>query len=141
MDMAVEVQPSASQIPQAGPSTHANMLPPSPLIGARDENVDITRTEITKETIPAEAQPMPKTVPSLFTTLVESLQKQRDKGIPRPLRSVISIDIIAKDKKLYERAGVQKFSQYSALAEKAKIITLGGTQATAWISLHPDWCK
>ncbi|KAJ6546474.1 hypothetical protein DFH09DRAFT_1171138 [Mycena vulgaris] len=83
---------------------------------------------------------LPSSSPTQFA-LVESLEKQKAKGIPRPLRSTISVDIIGKDKKLYKKAGVEKFSQFVALAEKAKIIELGGREGHAWISLHPDWCS
>ncbi|KAJ6455792.1 NYN domain-containing protein [Mycena sanguinolenta] len=78
-------------------------------------------------------------VPPIYQTLVDALRQCRTKGIDRPSRSVIAVDIVAKDKKVFERAGVKKFREFTALAEKDKIITLGGTQASAWISLHPDW--
>jgi hypothetical protein len=31
------------------------------------------------------------------------------------------------------------FSGYTAMAERAGIIQLGGIGGKAWISLHPDW--
>ncbi|KAJ7665110.1 NYN domain-containing protein [Mycena polygramma] len=127
-----QVQPSASPIPEAGTSTHID-LPPS-MSTPRAQNIP---TAVERE---SQGHPAPRTFPPLFKTLIESLNKYRAKGIPRPLRSVIALDIIQNDRKLYERAGVGRFAQYSALAEQAKIITLGGAQASAWISLHPDWC-
>ncbi|KAJ6541815.1 NYN domain-containing protein [Mycena capillaripes] len=175
MEMAAEVQPLASQFPQAGPFTHANMLLPTPKIGdvaAEASRIPETgpsarappkptigvmtaqRSQIPEagpsvhanmlfptSTIPTAVQLMPKTVPAIFKTLVECLEQHRAKGISRPLRGTIALDIIKKEKQLYQRAGVERFSQYSALAEKEKIVTLGGNQGSAWISLHPDWCK
>ena len=82
-----------------------------------------------------------KKIPPVFQTLVDVLEKYRAKGIARPLRTAIGLDIIAKDKQVYERAGVKKFRQFVALAEKAEIITVGGADDAAWVSLHPDWCK
>ncbi|KAJ7752064.1 NYN domain-containing protein [Mycena metata] len=142
MDMATDVPPIASPTPtpQAGPSSLPNMPPPS-TIPARDVHAVPEARPAPRKSIPTPIiPPTPKVVPAIFKSLVASLEKQRAKGIPRPLRSIVSVDIM-KDKQLYQRAGVQKFSQFAGLAEKAGIIKLGGTQASAWISLHPDLCK
>ncbi|KAJ6486081.1 hypothetical protein C8R47DRAFT_1128944 [Mycena vitilis] len=130
IEMAAESQPSGSPIPEAGPSTHVDMLPPTPAMNV--------------ESIPATvlSEPPAKIIPPVFKTLVECLQKYRAKGIVRPFRSSVASDIIQSDKQLYERAGVTKFAQYSAMAQDAKIVILGGPPAAGtWISLHPDWCK
>jgi hypothetical protein len=39
----------------------------------------------------------------------------------------------------YRQAGVLKFGQYVALAEKAGIVELGGSESTAWIGLMSPW--
>ncbi|KAJ7694155.1 NYN domain-containing protein [Mycena rosella] len=132
MDMVAEVQPSVSQIsipPAHVPSTPA-ILTPHVLVADVEPN----------NAVSTEVQPFLKTVPPLFESLVEILKDQRAKGILRPLRSTISIQIIERDNTLYKRAGVAKFSQFTALAEQAKIIELGGRDGQAWILLRPDWC-
>ncbi|KAF7359554.1 hypothetical protein MSAN_01298500 [Mycena sanguinolenta] len=80
-----------------------------------------------------------RTVPPIYQLLVDALRQRRAKGIDRPLRSTIAVDIVAKDNKVFERAGVRRFREFTVLAEKAKIIILGGIDGSAWMSLHPDW--
>jgi hypothetical protein len=46
---------------------------------------------------------------------------------------------IAKNGSTYKAAGVAKFSQYVALAEKQGIVEIGGSEGTAWIALKPEW--
>ncbi|KAJ7686599.1 NYN domain-containing protein, partial [Mycena olivaceomarginata] len=43
-------------------------------------------------------------------------------GTTRPLRGTIALDIVKTDSKVFERAGVKKFREFSALAEKDKIV-------------------
>ncbi|KAG6813357.1 hypothetical protein H0H92_011905, partial [Tricholoma furcatifolium] len=81
----------------------------------------------------------PKGVPLIFNLLVERLKLHRSKGFYRPLRSIVSAELVAQDKGLYRRAGAEKFGQYVALAEKAGIIELGGKEGGAWIALRPEW--
>ncbi|CAA7262481.1 unnamed protein product [Cyclocybe aegerita] len=78
--------------------------------------------------------------PPIFAVLVETLQNHRLKGTLRPLRSTIAVQI-AKDGVTYRNAGVDRFSQYAALAQKHGLIELGGSEGTAWISLRPGWGK
>ncbi|KAG2147326.1 NYN domain-containing protein [Suillus cothurnatus] len=52
--------------------------------------------------------------------------------------STIAIDLIQRDKNVYLRAGVTRFAHYTALAEQASLIQLGGREGDAWITLHPD---
>ncbi|KAJ7044770.1 NYN domain-containing protein [Mycena alexandri] len=135
----------ASPTPQAGPSSLANMPPPS-TIPPRNvhavPNVQPAPRESRPTPIPPTIiPPAPTVVPEIFKSLVASLKQQRAKGIPRPLRSVVASEIM-KDKQLYQRAGVETFSEFAALAKQAGIIQLGVAQeSAAWISLHPDWCK
>ncbi|KAJ7738463.1 DUF537-domain-containing protein [Mycena maculata] len=141
----MSTQIAAPQIPV--PSATSSMQPPTPIptpqIPGPSMNLSMPPQTpvLTLSEIPGSStnpSTSPKTIPPMFRILVESLQKQRDKGVLRPLRSIIAVDIITKDRQLYKRAGVEKFAQFSALAEKAKIIELGGSQAQAWISLHTD---
>jgi hypothetical protein len=77
--------------------------------------------------------------PSEFAILVELLMKEHLRGNTHASRSVISIALLQRDKRAYEKAGVKKFSEYSALAVKAGVAQMGGWEGTAWIALHPYW--
>lgn len=78
------------------------------------------------------------TIPKIFVVLVLYLQKLRGQGQYKPLRSQVAI-VIAKGGETYRLAGVQKFSQYIAEAQKAGIVIVGGSEGTAWIALSPSW--
>ena len=80
-----------------------------------------------------------KILPPEFTLLVNILKEEQRKGIVRASRSTISTTLVQKDKLLYKRAGVTRFGEYTALAERVGIVRLGGREGGAWISLHPDW--
>jgi hypothetical protein len=95
----------------------------------------------TPPSAPAPSSSAQKKIPPAYQTLADVLEKYRAQGTTRPLRGTIALDIVKKDSKVFERAGVKKFREFSALAEKDKIVTLGGVEGAAWISLHPDWCK
>ncbi|KAH7916025.1 NYN domain-containing protein [Hygrophoropsis aurantiaca] len=79
--------------------------------------------------------------PSHFQELINQLLLAREKGVLRPLRMHIAIDLVKADKTVYKRAGVAKFGQFVGLAEKLGLVQLGGYEADAWIALHPDWFK
>ncbi|KAG6376081.1 hypothetical protein JVT61DRAFT_2052 [Boletus reticuloceps] len=77
---------------------------------------------------------------AMFKPLVHLLLAARESGIFRPSRSTVALALVQSDKQVYQRAGVSKFRDYTALAEQAGIIELGGLGASAWIMLHPNWC-
>ncbi|KAJ7273506.1 NYN domain-containing protein [Mycena haematopus] len=106
----------------------------------RDWSTSVVETAAS-QSVPPSSSTTQRKVPPVYQILVDALEKCRANGIVRPLRSVIAIDIVAKDSKVYARAGVKKFREFAALAEKDKIVAVGGTQGDAWISLHPDWYK
>lgn len=81
----------------------------------------------------------PKTVPPGFKLLVQRLEFHRSKGVSRPFRSGVAVELATQDNMLYRRAGAERFGQYVALAEKAGIIELGGREGGAWIALRPEW--
>ena len=82
--------------------------------------------------------PPPAAVPDKFKTLVEYLKTYRSKGNVRPLRTQIAVEL-SRDSTTYRQAGVTKFRDYAAMAEKEGIIELGGWQGTAWIALLEQW--
>ncbi|KAJ3512356.1 hypothetical protein NLJ89_g3567 [Agrocybe chaxingu] len=99
-------------------------------------NTPMLSTGPLKPTTVALAIEEPGTVPQIFAILVDALQNHRLKGILRPLRSTIAVEI-SKNGATYRNAGVVKFSQYVALAQQRGIIDLGGSDGADWISLRP----
>ncbi|KIK06463.1 hypothetical protein K443DRAFT_89151, partial [Laccaria amethystina LaAM-08-1] len=80
-----------------------------------------------------------KVVPPQFRILVHTLEFHRSKGFLRPFRSGIALELSQKDNMVYRKAGVERFGQYVALAEKEGIVALGGKEGGAWIGLRPEW--
>ena len=87
---------------------------------------------------PGPQPPPPPTVPDKFKILVQCLKSHRSKGNLRPLRTHIAVEI-ARNGTTYQQAGVTKFRDYAAIAEKEGIVALGGWQGTAWITLLEPW--
>ncbi|KAL0563605.1 hypothetical protein V5O48_018459 [Marasmius crinis-equi] len=78
-------------------------------------------------------------VPAHFQSLVTVIQNHQQKGIARPLRSKIAVDLIKQDPTVYHKAGAKKFSDFSALAVEAKVVVLGeGKVGADWIALRSD---
>ncbi|KAJ7219081.1 NYN domain-containing protein [Mycena pura] len=77
-------------------------------------------------------------VPPAFQPLVDVLWKHRANGMTRPPRSIVALELVGLAKTVYVQTGVQNFKQFTALAEAARVVKMGGTQGQAWISLHHD---
>ena len=96
--------------------------------------------------LPAASAPVPNSpkterhVPPHFKVLVKCLQTHRAKGILRPLRSGIALEI-ANDGKTYAAAGVERWKQYCEMAVTLGLVELGGMHGDAWISLTKEWCN
>ena len=95
-------------------------------------------SSVIKTTNPTQSTPPPPAIPDKFKVLVQCLKSHRSNGILRPLRSHIAEEIACKGT-TYRQAGVTKFRDYAAIAEKEGIIALGGWQGTAWITLLEPW--
>jgi hypothetical protein len=80
-----------------------------------------------------------KIVPPQFRILVNILEFHRSNGVLRPFRSGIAELATQKDNMVYRKAGVERFRQYVALAEKEGIVMLGGKEGRDWIGLRPEW--
>ncbi|KAH0830501.1 hypothetical protein J3R83DRAFT_1952 [Lanmaoa asiatica] len=78
---------------------------------------------------------------TMFKPLVRLLLAARERGTTRPSRSIIAVELVQLDKQVYQRAGTSRFRDYTALAEQAGIIELGGSMGDAWIALHPKWFR
>ncbi|KAG1778550.1 NYN domain-containing protein [Suillus placidus] len=79
-----------------------------------------------------------RNTPLKFLPLINRLLLARSKREMKSSRSTIAIDLVQYDKSVYLRAGVTRFAQYTALAEQASLVQLGGREGDAWITLHPD---
>jgi hypothetical protein len=80
----------------------------------------------------------PRSVPPIFSILVNVLRGHRSKGIFCSFRSVIA-GKIWKNGTTYRNAGVTTIHEYLALAEREGIVELGGDKNSAWVSLSPRW--
>jgi hypothetical protein len=72
---------------------------------------------------------------SVFIPLLQHLQRARTEGKTEVLRSVIGA-VFAKDKGIYEAAGVSTFNGYITLAAEKGLVNLGGIGGKAWIALR-----
>lgn len=79
-----------------------------------------------------------KRIPPHFEILVRELRRQQAKGVSRPSRSEVAIEIVKQDNFVYRRAGVGSFKEYSSLAAQAQIVVMGGIAGEAWISLPAE---
>ena len=77
-------------------------------------------------------------VPQNFVVLVEALQRERSRGVSKPLRGTIA-ERIGKKGTTYQKAGVSSFRAYCILAEQAGIVEMGGKGGKDWICLLPKW--
>ena len=79
--------------------------------------------------------PQPQPTRSLFLPLIQELEALRAEGQDYPLRSLVGSRL---GRVIYTRAGAANFSQYVAWAEQERLVQLGGSKGTAWISLRTD---
>ncbi|ESK92988.1 hypothetical protein Moror_8891 [Moniliophthora roreri MCA 2997] len=77
-------------------------------------------------------------VPAGFQMLVQILQRYYQKGVKRPFRSLVAVELANCDKMVYRNAGVPRFREYTALAVSANLIEMGGKEGGAWMAIHPD---
>ncbi|KAI5899959.1 uncharacterized protein SCHCODRAFT_02481887 [Schizophyllum commune H4-8] len=77
---------------------------------------------------------VPELPPSAFRPLVRLLRALKQTGDPRPRRSLVSMNLVLQDPDVFRKAGVAWFEEYSAAAEAAGVVEMGG-QADAWIAL------
>jgi hypothetical protein len=125
---------------------HLNVYPPTNVTTPLPTSAPSFRppSSLNHTTMPTAAQSSVKitnpapAVPYKFKILVQCLKSHRSKGILRPLRTHIAEEI-ARNGTTYRQAGVTKFRDYAAIAEKEGIIALGGWQGTAWIALSEPW--
>ncbi|KAF9066885.1 NYN domain-containing protein [Rhodocollybia butyracea] len=78
----------------------------------------------------------PPYIPEEFQRLVHLLEEYRLQDDPRPLRSVVALELVAQDSEVYRKAGFPKFGPYAARAEELGLVFLSGTGGGARITLH-----
>ncbi|KAJ8078558.1 hypothetical protein PM082_012841 [Marasmius tenuissimus] len=104
--------------------------------------------------VPASPSPLPLGVPSSsqsqfdstaawaaplhLRSLVQVLRKFHENGNTQPLRSLVALELVAHDSKVYKTAGVTAFRELVGLAVEEKLVWTGGQGGKAWISLHYD---
>ncbi|KAG2112856.1 NYN domain-containing protein [Suillus clintonianus] len=76
--------------------------------------------------------------PPQFLPLIDLLLLAMSKGETKSSRSTIAVDLVKSDKNAYKRAGVTRFSHYTALAEQASLVKLTARDGATWIALHPN---
>lgn len=78
-------------------------------------------------------------VPPYFVQMVDILETAHREGRPRLLRSHVAVQLVQRTPTIYQQAGVDKFKDYAAFAERLGLVELGGIQGTAWIALGPSY--
>ncbi|KAL1741709.1 NYN domain-containing protein [Schizophyllum fasciatum] len=70
-----------------------------------------------------------------FQPLIVVLQAHLRANDPYARRSLVGSELITRDPNIYARAGLVGFKEYTAAAEAAGVVVLGGLHAAAWIAL------
>lgn len=118
-------------------SSPSNVTSPSvPFSPLNNATVSLVSQSASNPSQPTSCPP----VPDKFKILVQCLKTHRSQGRVRLLRSHVALQI-ACNGTTYRRAGVSKFKQYIAMASKAGIVELGGSELVAWIGLREPWCN
>ncbi|KAF4576811.1 hypothetical protein EYR36_000594 [Pleurotus pulmonarius] len=75
---------------------------------------------------------------SYFILLVEILHQFRTEGDLQPTRSRVADELMRRNKLIYQQAGVERFGEYAALAQRSGLVELGARGSEHWISLSPS---
>ncbi|EIW60611.1 DUF537-domain-containing protein [Trametes versicolor FP-101664 SS1] len=98
-----------------------------------------SKTVIIPDTVdsPPKAPRLP--LPQKYELLVRVLKESKARGVEWASRSHVGVRLKQLDQKVYSKAGVTSFKQYTVAAADEGIVILGGSQAQAWITLSPDY--
>ncbi|PPQ72083.1 hypothetical protein CVT26_006718 [Gymnopilus dilepis] len=147
--IALEISKNGSTYKQAGVQTFAEYT----LLAKKRQIIELggsggkawisLKSNLPSSVLPTQPEvvapaPTPVTVPEMFKVLVRCLQLHRSKGAYCPTWSLISYQVNEKGT-TYQKAGVSKFKQYIALAEKAGIVEYGAVANDGWVRLKPEW--
>lgn len=84
-------------------------------------------------------QSSPTAKVALFQPLIRVLQAHLRSNDPYPRRSLVGSELITSHPRVYAQANVAGFKEYSAAAEAAGVVVLGGLHAAAWIALTVEY--
>ncbi|KAF4576796.1 hypothetical protein EYR36_000609 [Pleurotus pulmonarius] len=118
-DNAAPMANSAFQLSAQAPP----FVPPIPLQGRSAEAPPATTPGIS--------------IPPYFILLIEILLRYSEEGVFMMSRSKVAVELMATNKLIYQQAGVTRFGEYAALAQRYGIVELGASEGggDAWISL------
>ena len=136
---------SSDQVDDGGDSAHSDISPrpnvTDPLSGFIPLSDNATTSSAAQSSVKAAKPFQPRScprVPDKFKILVRCLEAHRSHGRIRLLRSKIALEI-ACNGSTYREAGVSNFRRYIAMAAKAGIVEMGGSELMAWIALRGPW--
>lgn len=79
-------------------------------------------------------------LPPHFVNLVRAMQELHAKSpTPELLRSTVAVLLSQRHNGEYKQAGYADFKAFSTAAERRGLITMGGSQGSAWMKLRPEW--
>ncbi|OJT14140.1 hypothetical protein TRAPUB_9251 [Trametes pubescens] len=114
---------------------------PAPSQATGPSGSDSNNTQATPPIAPATPKVL-STTPSAFEKfghLVVVMEDLRKEGSASPLRSTVALRLLQVSRAIYAQAGTATFKDYSVAAERAGIVTMGGTGGHAWISLNAEF--
>ena len=131
------------------PPAHSNKSPHANVTATPIPSFNVIPSSLIHATVSAVAQSSvkvanprraaPQTVVlDKFKILIKCLKTHRSRGCLHPFRSMISSEI-ANNGATYRQAGVLDFGEYVAMAEKADIVELDGSESTGRITLKAPW--
>ncbi|KAI0948335.1 hypothetical protein AcW1_005575 [Taiwanofungus camphoratus] len=139
----------AADISDPGNPTFAEVLRNN-LANVQETPGSVLQTENTERKGPAGSGNTPQTgpVPAEFIPLVRVLRRQLKAGVSRVAFAQMGSLLLQESAEVYKRAGVTKLSEYTALAEEAKIVVQdvdfwapGGMDGNRWVRLHPRFSQ
>lgn len=81
-------------------------------------------------------------IPPHFAPLVGLLQSYHARGMPKPFRPSIAMEIISANNSIYASLpDVKNFTDYAQLAAKAGIVDMGGEGGEGWIALRAEYLE
>ncbi|KIY51104.1 hypothetical protein FISHEDRAFT_71397 [Fistulina hepatica ATCC 64428] len=137
-------RPSIPQMPEVFSSELDDNTPCSPElsssdIGSEPDESDATTSSTDGTDRASSTETRTADVPVQFQSLVQLLNRLRSKNVHRPYRSIVSLKLYAMDNMVYRVAGVRSFKPFADMARASGVVTLGGKDGRAWISLEPRY--
>ncbi|KAI0637224.1 NYN domain-containing protein [Trametes polyzona] len=77
--------------------------------------------------------------PPKYSVLVRVLKESKARGNEWPIRSQVGMRIRELAPKIYTTSGFKSFKQYTAAAERDRVVIMGGANGKEWVTLSPDY--